>query len=236
MLTQFGVRLPADLVILSRALVTLDGTLRVLAPGMSLVAAATDMITTKTAAPILDPEAMVRAEIEAALPHLRRLPDRIDRILTLAGRGDLRVRSVVDEDSTRILRTLVNRALLAAVGAAFLVVSALLLVAADEGPTVATGTGLFDVLRLRWAPHRARCSSCASSRPLPGTGRHDQTKPPDAGSPAVDGARPLTGPSSPRRASGTSAIPGDVVRLALWGAATLVLVVFIGSPPARATG
>ena len=38
-------RLPADLVILSRALVTLDGTLRVLAPGMSLVAAATEMIT-----------------------------------------------------------------------------------------------------------------------------------------------------------------------------------------------
>ena len=45
MLTQFGVRLPGDLVILSRALVTLDGTLRVLAPGMSLVAAATEMIT-----------------------------------------------------------------------------------------------------------------------------------------------------------------------------------------------
>jgi ubiquinone biosynthesis protein len=145
LLTEFGVRLPADMVILSRALVTLDGTLRVLAPGMSLVGAATDMITASTAAPIIDREAMVRAEIEEALPHLRRLPDRIDRILTLAGRGDLRVRSVVDEDGTRILRTLVNRALLAVVGAAFLAVSALLLVAADEGPTVATGTGLFDV-------------------------------------------------------------------------------------------
>ena len=85
------------------------------------------------------------AEIEEALPHLRRLPDRIDRILTLAGRGDLRVRSVVDEDGTRVLRTLVNRALLAVVGAAFLAVSAFLLVAADEGPEVASGTGLFDV-------------------------------------------------------------------------------------------
>ena len=145
MLTEFGVRLPADLVILSRALVTLDGTLRVLAPGMSLVGAATDMITSSTAAPIIDPEAMVRAEIEEALPHLRRLPDRIDRVLTLAGRGDLRVRSVVDEDGTRILRTLVNRALLAVVGTAFLGVSVLLLVAADEGPAVATGTGLFEV-------------------------------------------------------------------------------------------
>jgi ubiquinone biosynthesis protein len=145
MLTEFGVRLPADLVVLSRALVTLDGTLRVLAPGMSLVGAATDMITATTSSPIIDREAMVRGEIEEALPHLRRLPERIDRILTLAGRGDLRVRNVVDEDGTRILRTLANRALLAVVGAAFLAVSGLLLVAADEGPEVATGTGLFEV-------------------------------------------------------------------------------------------
>ena len=145
MLTRFGVRLPGDLVILSRALVTLDGTLRVLAPGMSLVAAATEMITATTPEPILDRKALVRAELEAALPHLRRLPDRIDRILTLAGRGDLRVRSVVDEDGGRILRTLVNRSLLAVVGSAFLLVSALLLVATDEGPTVATDTGLFEV-------------------------------------------------------------------------------------------
>jgi ubiquinone biosynthesis protein len=145
MLTEFGVRLPGDLVILSRALVTLDGTLRVLAPGMSLVAAATEMMTASTAAPIIDREAMVRAEIEGALPHLRRLPDRIDRILTLAGRGDLRVRSVVDEDSRRVVRTLVNRSLLAVAGSAFLAVSALLLVATDEGPTVATDTGLFEV-------------------------------------------------------------------------------------------
>ena len=44
------------------------------------------------------------------LPHLRRLPDRIDRILTLTGRGELRIRTLVDEDARRILRTLVNRA------------------------------------------------------------------------------------------------------------------------------
>ena len=55
---------------------------------------------------------MIRDELLAALPHLRRLPDRIDRILTLTSRGDLRVRTLVDEDGRRILRTLVNRALL----------------------------------------------------------------------------------------------------------------------------
>ena len=46
-LREFGVRLPGDLVMLSRALVTLDGTLRVIAPGMSLVTAATEMMASR---------------------------------------------------------------------------------------------------------------------------------------------------------------------------------------------
>ena len=54
--------------------------------------------------------------------------------------------AVIDEDGGRILRTLVNRALLAAVGGAFLLVAAILLVVADEGPAVSSGTGLFEVL------------------------------------------------------------------------------------------
>ena len=32
MLSRFGIRLPGDLVVLSRSLVTLDGTLRVISP------------------------------------------------------------------------------------------------------------------------------------------------------------------------------------------------------------
>ena len=82
----------------------------------------------------------------SALPHLRRMPDRIDRILTLASRGDLRIRSVVDEDSRRIVRTLVNRALLTVVGLAFMIAAVTLLVAADAGPTIGEDTGLFEVL------------------------------------------------------------------------------------------
>ena len=91
------------------------------------------------------PETMLRDELLSALPQLRRLPDRIDRILTLTGRGDLRIRHLMDEDGKRTVRTLVNRALLAAVGAAFLVVATLLLVAPEDGPQVASGTGLYEV-------------------------------------------------------------------------------------------
>jgi ubiquinone biosynthesis protein len=145
MLTEFDIRLPGDLVLLSRALVTLDGTLGVLAPGRSIVGAALDLAAPPGEPPIVDTDALLRDELAAVLPRLRRLPDRFDRVMTLAARGDLRVRQVVDEDSGRILRTLVNRALLAATGAAFMVASGVLLVATEDGPTVAGNTGLFEI-------------------------------------------------------------------------------------------
>jgi ubiquinone biosynthesis protein len=146
LLGEFGLRLPGDLVLLSRVLVTVDGTIRVLAPSVSMVTAAAELMGPDAASPIVDREAMLREELVKAIPHLRRLPDRIDRILALGGRGDLRIRHVVDEDGRRILRTLVNRALLAFVGAVWLVVAAFLLVAADPGPELSSGPGLFEVL------------------------------------------------------------------------------------------
>jgi ubiquinone biosynthesis protein len=141
-LAQFGIRLPGDLVVLSRALVTVDGTLRILAPDLSLVSFATESMTSEQ--PIVDRDELLREELAAALPHLRRLPDRVDRILTLAGRGDLRVRTIVDEDARRIVRTLANRALLLAAGAIFAAVGVVLLVSGN-GPTIGDDTALFEV-------------------------------------------------------------------------------------------
>ena len=46
MLAEFGVLLPGDLVLLARTLVTLEGTLRILAPEVSMVSAATELLTT----------------------------------------------------------------------------------------------------------------------------------------------------------------------------------------------
>jgi ubiquinone biosynthesis protein len=145
MLADFDIHLPGDLVLLSRTLVTLDGTLTVISPGRSIVAAALELTSPAGAPAIVDTDAMVREELAAMLPRLRRLPDRVDRIMTLAARGDMRVRHVVDEDTSRILRTLVNRALLVAVGAAFVVASVVLLAATEKGPMVSGGTGLFDI-------------------------------------------------------------------------------------------
>jgi ubiquinone biosynthesis protein len=144
-LTRFGMRLPTDVVLLSRALVTVDGTLRVLSPDLSLVAAATQLVDAGSGPAVVDRKEMAREELLAMVPLLRRLPERVDRILTLTGRGELRVRSIVDEDSRRIVRTLTNRLLLVLAGVSFLITSAWLLVATDDGPGVAGETGLFDI-------------------------------------------------------------------------------------------
>jgi ubiquinone biosynthesis protein len=145
-LSRFGMRLPTDVVVLSRALVTVDGTLRALCPDVSLVSAATQLVDGDRGEAIVDPAQLARDELLAMVPHLRRLPERVDRILTLTGRGELRVRSVVDEDSRRVVRTLVNRVVLVLAGAAFLFTSTWLLVSSEHGPELSGETGLFDVL------------------------------------------------------------------------------------------
>jgi ubiquinone biosynthesis protein len=144
-LTEFGIRLPSDLVLLGRAVVTLQGTLGVLSPGLSIAAAAVEIAGPTAAQPVADVDGMIRDELIAAVPRLRRLPDRIDRILTLSARGELRLRNVVEEDAGRTFRTLANRALLLSAGAVLMVTSALLLVASDGGPAVSQGTGLFEI-------------------------------------------------------------------------------------------
>lgn len=144
-MAQLGLRLPGDVVLLSRALVTVDGTLRALCPTTTLMAAIVDLMAPQAESPVVDRGALVKDELIGTLSHLRRLPERVDRLLTLAGRGEVRIRHITDEDGRRIVRTLVNRALLALVGAAFLLVSAILLVASEDGPAVSADAGLFEV-------------------------------------------------------------------------------------------
>ena len=121
MLARFGIRLPADLVVLSRVARDARRDAACDLARLSLVAAASDLMAAPDSR-IIDRTRCCATSSSAALPQLRRLPDRIDRILTLTGRGELRIRHVVDEDGRRIVRTLANRALLCLVGLALLVV------------------------------------------------------------------------------------------------------------------
>jgi ubiquinone biosynthesis protein len=131
-------------VLLSRALVTVDGTLRALVPDLAFVAASMALVDRQQDQPIVDRKELVREELLSMLPHLRRLPERVDRIMTLTSRGELRLRNVFDEDSGRVVRTLVNRLLLVLAGSSFLASSAWLLAASDDGPRLTGETGLFE--------------------------------------------------------------------------------------------
>ena len=167
----------------------------------------------------------MRDELLAVLPHLRRLPERVDRILSLTGRGELRIRTVIDEDSRRILRTLVNRALLGAIGAAVLAVSAMLLVAADAGPGGRRGHRPVRDLRLRRPAGRQRCSCCASSPPSPGTARRDASPSPELTTVTPGDSAPCVHDRPPGERYYRH--PGDIVRLVVWERAIVVFLLFI---------
>ena len=139
-------------------------------------------------------------------------------------RGELRVRTIVDEDSRRIVRTLVNRLLLVLAGTAFLAVSALLLVASDPGPASSPGRPACSRSSATAACWPAPCSCCGSSPPSRGTARHERRSQRCVGHRAVG-----AGDAFDDRPPGERYYrhPGDVVRLVVWGLATLVLVLFI---------
>jgi len=157
LLSSFQIVLPGDLVVLFRALITLDGTLGVLSPGFSVTEAGMELGREQMADEGGDPNEMVQKALIAELPVLRRLPSDVGRSLTLLSRGELQVRTVASEDNDRFLRTLVNRAVLAFVGGV-LAVSSVLLMGIEAGPhigdngarlTVAIGAGgLFFALLL----------------------------------------------------------------------------------------
>ena len=203
---SFGIRLPADLVVLSRALVTARRHAARAVAGAVAVAAAMEMMTSaerrrSTA------RRWCRDELLAALPHLRRLPDRIDRILTLTSRGELRLR-------TRRRRGRpapppdVRQPGAARRGRGRLPLRRPRCCSSrpTQGPTVAGSTGLFEMFGygglLAGSVLLLRVVAAVA-----GTGRHDHRRP-DSNR-CTDGVRPDGGPSSTtgRPATGTTAIP-----------------------------
>ena len=224
MLSRFGMRLPTDVVLLSRALVTVDGTLRSLRPDISLVTAATELLGDGAGpTPVVDREQLVRDELLAMVPHLRRLPERVDRMLTLAGRGELRVRTHRrrGQPARRCARS-----------------STACCSSSPGWPSSSPRRGCSSRrTTVHASPARpacsrssataacssAPCSCCASSPPSRGTGRYD-TDHTAARRTDVGAAREFD-----RRPPGERYYrhPGDVVRVVVWGVATVVLVLLI---------
>ena len=102
--------------------------------------------TTGAGEPVVDPKEIVRDELLAMVPHLRRLPERVDRILDAhrPGRpaGAQRRRRGQPADRAHARQPVAARARRHGAASS---TSAVLLVAADAGPAVAGETGLFEI-------------------------------------------------------------------------------------------
>jgi ubiquinone biosynthesis protein len=146
LLGTFEITLPGDLVVLMRALITLDGTLGVLCPGFSVIAAGKQLAQDAAQEQMEgDPNELLQQALIAELPVLRRLPADVGRTLALASRGSLQFRTVAAEDDARFTRTMWNRTLLAVVGAAIALTSVLMM-GLQVGPRLGGDTRLVVVL------------------------------------------------------------------------------------------
>ncbi len=146
LLGTFEISLPGDLVVLLRALVTLDGTLGVLSPGFSVVAAGKELAQQAAEEQMDgDPNEILQQALMAELPVLRRLPADVGQTLSMASRGTLQFRTVAAEDDSRFARTMWNRTLLAVVGTA-LALASVLLMGLQVGPRVGGDTRLVVLL------------------------------------------------------------------------------------------
>jgi ubiquinone biosynthesis protein len=149
LLTTFGIRVPPALTTFSRALVILEGTLATLAPGYRLAAHAQDMAE-EWAAERFSPdtiEELAERELMTLLPTLRQLPRRADRIGDLLERGNLTTRVSLFSTTADItfVTKMVNRFILGFLGAVLGVISAILL-ASQQGPSLADGTQLLHLI------------------------------------------------------------------------------------------
>ncbi len=149
MVGRYGIQLPHWFGSLSRTLVTLEGTLRLVNPTFSLV----DAAQARAGSAVLDRvrPASLRAALEqeaiSQLPRLQRLPERVDELLgqVVSGRFSTRVALFSHDSDAQLVRGLVDR-IVVAVLAASLGIGSILLINVQVGPTLSDTVTLNEVL------------------------------------------------------------------------------------------
>ena len=143
LLMEFGITFPPVIGGVFRAMVTLEGTLTLLAPGFQMMEESRSLAGSLLGSQLAPSSVRVAAndELVALLPLLRRLPWRLDRITASLDRGTLstNVRLLVDERDIRLAAAMVNRAVMAFIGASMGLLSVGLL-AIHGGPVLLPGT------------------------------------------------------------------------------------------------
>ena len=128
---KHGLRPPASITLLARALFTLEGTIGMLAPQVNLGAAAKEIALGEHATAFGTPQEILQKEALRTLPSLRTLPEHLEALANQlrSGRLSLRHERYAGGDR-RIVDGWVDRAVLAAVGGFGVIASALVLAAA----------------------------------------------------------------------------------------------------------
>ena len=132
-----------------RALATMQGSLELLSPGYPMIEAARRAAKAEMRS-ALKPENLtdeLKREVIHLAPVLRRAPHHLDRIAGQVEQGKLafRVRMFSDADDARFISRLINRGVLAFVGATLGVVSAMLLQIPSDH-LITDNVGLLQVL------------------------------------------------------------------------------------------
>ena len=149
MLASTGIGFPPSIGAVFRALVTLDGTIRTIAPGFDL-AIESEAVAQQFMGEQLTPASLRDAaehELLTLLPMLRKLPRRADRISAALAEGRLttNIRLFSDPNERAFVAGIVNRAVLAFVGSSLGMMSVVLLLApvpwVGKGANVLHGFG-----------------------------------------------------------------------------------------------
>jgi ubiquinone biosynthesis protein len=130
-----GLRPPSSMLLLSRTLLTLEGTLKTLDPGFELSQEAERLVASESYGDLGDPEDLVKRELVRALPALRTLPEHAEALATQlrAGRMSLRTEHYAGGDRD-VVEGWLNRVLVAVASGAGALASAGILVAGSLSP------------------------------------------------------------------------------------------------------
>jgi ubiquinone biosynthesis protein len=142
-MSRHNLRVPRSMSTLSRALLTLDGTLTIIAPLFDMATQATALVDDLDSSQAAIGEDAVKNELLRALPVLRGLPDHVDELATQlrAGRLRMQVERYGGEDR-RVVDGWLDRILMVAIGGVGTLASAILLVAASSASSAALSDSL----------------------------------------------------------------------------------------------
>ena len=132
---RHGLRPPRPMLLLSRTLITLEGTLKTIDASFDLASEAEAIVSRDQGEALGSPEEIAKKEVLRAVPSLRTLPEHAEALATQLRAGRLVVRTERYAGSDRtVVEAWLDRALVVIAGAAGALTSAGLLVAGSLSP------------------------------------------------------------------------------------------------------